>query len=93
MHSNSFRQGTVPPYSFPPVIESETTRPPLSELSKALRERAEDSISQLRGARRGIQNVCYANSLGSESIVLTDLIWGSVPEIDIFSVDTRALVS
>ncbi len=63
----------------------------MSELSKALRERAEDSISQLRSAVAEYKNVCYANSLGSESIVLTDLIWGSVPEIDIFSVDTGRL--
>ena len=61
------------------------------ELSKALRERAEDSISQLRSAVAEYKNVCYANSLGSESIVLTDLIWGSVPEIDIFSIDTGRL--
>jgi len=63
----------------------------LSELSKALRERAEDSISQLRGAVAEFKNVCYANSLGSESIVLTDLIWGSVPEIEMFSIDTGRL--
>ena len=61
------------------------------ELSKTLRERAEDSISQLRSAVAEYKNVCYANSLGSESIVLTDLIWGSVPEIDIFSIDTGRL--
>jgi phosphoadenosine phosphosulfate reductase len=63
----------------------------LSELSKALRERAEDSISQLRSAVAEFKNVCYANSLGSESVVLTDLIWESVPQIDIFSIDTGRL--
>src|SRR6202795_4781477 len=63
----------------------------MSELSKTLRERAEDSISQLRGAVAEFKNVCYANSLGSESIVLTDLIWGAVPEIEIFSIDTGRL--
>ena len=61
------------------------------ELSKALRERAEDSISQLRSAVAEFKNVCYANSLGSESIVLTDLIWGAVPEIEIFTIDTGRL--
>ena len=35
--------------------------------------------------------MCYANSLGSESVVLTDLIWGAVPQIDIFSIDTGRL--
>ena len=71
----------------------------MSELSKALRERAEDSISQLRRAVAEFKNVCYANSLGSESIVLTDLIWGAAPdngpkiepEIEIFSIDTGRL--
>jgi phosphoadenosine phosphosulfate reductase len=67
----------------------------VSDLSKALRERAESSISQLRHAVAEFKNVCYANSLGSESMVLTDLIWGSVPEIDpgieIFSIDTGRL--
>src|SRR3984957_19166908 len=63
----------------------------MSELSKALRDRAEDSISQLRNAVAEFKNVCYANSLGSESVVLTDLIWESVPQIDIFSIDTGRL--
>jgi len=63
----------------------------MSELSKALRDRVEDSISQLRNAVAEFKNVCYANSLGSESVVLTDLIWESVPQIDIFSIDTGRL--
>jgi phosphoadenosine phosphosulfate reductase len=75
---------------------SETAEiPSVSDLSKALRERAEDSILQLRRAVAEFKNVCYANSLGSESMVLTDLIWGSAPEIDleieIFSIDTGRL--
>jgi len=53
------------------------------ELPKALRERAESSIAQLRAALDEYKNVCYANSLGAESVVLTDLIWERVPEIDI----------
>ena len=63
----------------------------MSELPKALRERAQDSISQLRAAVSQYKNVCYANSLGAESMVLTDLIWGSVPDIDIFTLDTGRL--
>jgi phosphoadenosine phosphosulfate reductase len=35
--------------------------------------------------------VVYANSLGAEAMVLTDIIWTSVPEIDIVSVDTGRL--
>jgi phosphoadenosine phosphosulfate reductase len=63
----------------------------MSELSKSLRARAQDSISQLQNAVAEFKNVCYANSLGSESVVLTDLIWSAVPQIDIFSIDTGRL--
>jgi len=63
----------------------------VSELPKGLRERAEDSISQLRAAVAEYKNVCYASSLGPESMVLTDLIWGAVPQIEIFSIDTGRL--
>jgi phosphoadenosine phosphosulfate reductase len=62
-----------------------------ANLPKPLRERAESSIAQLRSAVAEYKNVCYANSLGSESVVLTDLIWESVPEIEIFSIDTGRL--
>src|SRR5882762_2940512 len=90
MLSSSFRKGTARPIVFWLILRR-TIETPLSELSKTLRERAEDSISQLRGAVAEFKNVCYANSLGSESIVLTDLIWGAVPEIEIFSIDTGRL--
>ena len=63
----------------------------ISELSKPLRERAENTIEQLKAALSEYKNVCYANSLGSESVVLTDLIWEAVPAIDIFSIDTGRL--
>jgi len=61
------------------------------ELPTSLRERAEGSISQLRAAVVSYKNVCYANSLGAESMVLTDLIWEAVPQIEIFSIDTGRL--
>lgn len=60
-------------------------------LPKTLRERAEDSVARLRAAVGEFKDVCYASSLGLESVVLTDLIWGSVPEIDIVSIDTGRL--
>jgi phosphoadenosine phosphosulfate reductase len=63
----------------------------MAELPHALRERAEDSVSQLRAALATYKNVCYANSLGAESMVLTDLIWGHVPSIEIFTIDTGRL--
>jgi phosphoadenosine phosphosulfate reductase len=61
------------------------------ELPRALRERADASIAQLHNAVTEYGNVCYANSLGAESVVLTDLIWGSVPGIEVFSIDTGRL--
>jgi phosphoadenosine phosphosulfate reductase len=69
------------------------------ELSKALQARVQVSVSQLQSALAEFKNVCYANSLGPESMVLTDLIWGSVEgtdaaalaAIEIFSIDTGRL--
>ncbi|MDP9008904.1 MAG: phosphoadenylyl-sulfate reductase [Pseudomonadota bacterium] len=69
------------------------------ELSKPLQTRVQVSISQLESALVEFKNVCYANSLGPESMVLTDLIWGSVQgaqtstlsAVEIFSIDTGRL--
>ena len=33
----------------------------------------------------------YANSLGAEAMVLTDIIWSQLPQIDIVSIDTGRL--
>jgi phosphoadenosine phosphosulfate reductase len=67
----------------------------LSELSKHLQERAARSLTKLREAVSEFKKVCYANSLGAESMVLTDLIWGQdpgqAPDIEIFSIDTGRL--
>jgi phosphoadenosine phosphosulfate reductase len=67
----------------------------MSELSKALQERVQVSVSQLSAALIEFKNVCYANSLGPESMVLTDLIWGpsaaALSKIEIFSIDTGRL--
>jgi phosphoadenosine phosphosulfate reductase len=54
-------------------------------------DRADESIARLREAVVECKTVCYANSLGPESMVLTDLIWESVPQIEIFSIDTGRL--
>jgi len=40
---------------------------------------------------RDYSKVVYSNSLGAESMVLTDLIWKHVPEIEIFTLDTGRL--
>src|SRR4029077_16408445 len=33
----------------------------------------------------------YSNSLGAEAMVLTDIIWSHLPQIDVFSIDTGPL--
>jgi phosphoadenosine phosphosulfate reductase len=63
----------------------------VSGLSKITSERAELTLQRLRAAVLEFKNVCYANSLGAESVVLTDLIWGFVPQIELFSIDTGRL--
>jgi len=62
-----------------------------SELPEELRQRAAQTVAQLKKAVSEYKNVAYANSLGSESMVLTDLIWREVPEIEVFSIDTGRL--
>jgi phosphoadenosine phosphosulfate reductase len=64
---------------------------PMSELPEELRNRAANTVLQLKAAVAEYKNVAYANSLGAESMVLTDLIWRQVPEIEVFSVDTGRL--
>jgi phosphoadenosine phosphosulfate reductase len=49
------------------------------------------SVEHLRAAVRDYRKVVYSNSLGAESMVLTDLIWTQVPEIEIFTLDTGRL--
>lgn len=60
----------------------------MSALSAELNKRADDTIAQLRAAVGEYKSVCYASSLGAESVVLTDMIWEAVPQIDIFTIDT-----
>ena len=56
----------------------------LEQQATAVRELLTDAVQ-----RYG--KVVYANSLGAEAMVLTDIIWSHVPEIDIFSIDTGRL--
>jgi phosphoadenosine phosphosulfate reductase len=56
----------------------------LEQQAAAVRER-------LAGAVRQYGRVVYSNSLGAEAMVLTDIIWSHVPEVDIFSIDTGRL--
>ena len=56
-----------------------------------IEEKAEAARTALVEAVRAHRRVAYANSLGAEAMVLTDIIWTHVPEIDIFSIDTGRL--
>ena len=60
-------------------------------LTAAQLDKVAASVALLRQAVRDHGTVTYSNSLGAESMVLTDLICTQVPEIDIFSLDTGRL--
>jgi phosphoadenosine phosphosulfate reductase len=49
------------------------------------------AVAVLHGAVAQFGRVVYANSLGAEAMVLTDLIWTQVPQIDMVTVDTGRL--
>lgn len=49
------------------------------------------TLALLRQAVQQYGRVVYSNSLGAESLVLTDLIWTEVPEIGVFTLDTGRL--
>lgn len=64
-------------------------------MAQALTSALEARVAALRGvlesAVRDHGLLTYANSLGAEAMVLTDVICTSVPQIDIFSIDTGRL--
>jgi phosphoadenosine phosphosulfate reductase len=53
--------------------------------------KAELAVERLKAAVKRYGRVVYSNSLGAEAMVLTDLIWTQVPEIEIFTLDTGRL--
>lgn len=61
------------------------------ELEATLQPKIEATIARLQAAVRDHGRVVYSSSLGAESLVLTDLIWTHVPEIEIFTLDTGRL--
>ncbi|MGC8517279.1 MAG: phosphoadenylyl-sulfate reductase [Steroidobacteraceae bacterium] len=63
----------------------------MGELPNRIEQKAEAVRSALAAAVRRHGRVIYANSLGAEAMVLTDIIWRHVPEIEIFSIDTGRL--
>jgi phosphoadenosine phosphosulfate reductase len=62
----------------------ELTIPELGLKATAVREHLAAAL-----ARHG--RLVYSNSLGAEAMVLTDIIWSHLPEIDVFSIDTGRL--
>ena len=63
----------------------------MSELSHQIEAKAAQVVARLRSALLEYRTVCYASSLGPESSVLTDLIWGAIPQIEVFTIDTGRL--
>src|SRR5688572_4213744 len=61
---------------------------PLSPRIEALAQNARALLEQ---AVRQYGDVVYSNSLGIEAMVLTDIIWTHVPEIEIVTLDTGRL--
>jgi len=64
---------------------------PVPTVDAALAAQVEASVALLRRAVAEHGRVVYANSLGAEAIVLTDLICTQVPQIDIVTIDTGRL--
>jgi phosphoadenosine phosphosulfate reductase len=62
--------------------------PTLSDVQQA---KAAASVERLKAAVRDYGTVTYSSSLGAESMVLTDLVWTEVPQIDVFTLDTGRL--
>jgi phosphoadenosine phosphosulfate reductase len=62
-----------------------------SSIDPALALKVQASIALLQQAVRDHGRLVYASSLGAEAMVLTDLIWTQVPQIDIVSIDTGRL--
>ncbi|MEJ0008740.1 MAG: phosphoadenosine phosphosulfate reductase family protein [Steroidobacteraceae bacterium] len=60
-------------------------------LNLELESKAAQVREFLSGAVREYGRVVYANSLGAEAMVLTDIICTSLPQIDIVSIDTGRL--
>ena len=62
----------------------EVTIPELERKAAAVR-------TLLAGALARHGRLVYSNSLGAEAMVLTDIIWTHLPQIEVFSIDTGRL--
>jgi phosphoadenosine phosphosulfate reductase len=63
---------------------AEVVTPELEHKAAAVRDLLRSAL-----ARHG--RLVYANSLGAEAMVLTDIIWSHLPQIEMFSIDTGRL--
>jgi phosphoadenosine phosphosulfate reductase len=63
---------------------AELATPELERQAAAVRALLSDALAQ-----HG--RLVYSNSLGAEAMVLTDIIWTHLPQIDVFSIDTGRL--
>jgi len=77
--------------SMTPVATVNPTGTLAADISPELAGKVHTSLSLLRQAVQDFGKVVYASSLGSEAIVLTDLIWSNALQIDIVSIDTGRL--
>ncbi|MFT5722531.1 MAG: phosphoadenosine phosphosulfate reductase [Motiliproteus sp.] len=62
-----------------------------TKLDPVLQAKVDNTVAVLRQAYADHGLVTFANSLGAEDVVITDLIRCFVPEIEIFSLDTGRL--
>ncbi|GAC1455930.1 MAG: phosphoadenylyl-sulfate reductase [Steroidobacteraceae bacterium] len=60
-------------------------------LSPELQRKADAVRAGLAAALRRYGRLIYSNSLGAEAMVLTDVIWSHLPQIEVFSIDTGRL--
>ncbi len=60
-------------------------------LDNELQAKVDHAISLLKQAHQQYGEITFANSLGAEDVVISDLICRHVPEIEIFSLDTGRL--
>src|SRR5580658_986776 len=60
-------------------------------LSRELEGKAGAVRAALAAGLRQYGRLVYSNSLGAEAMVLTDIIWSHLPQIDAFTIDTGRL--
>jgi phosphoadenosine phosphosulfate reductase len=61
------------------------------EATRELDQKAAAVRALLGAALARHRRLVYANSLGAEAMVLTDIIWSHLPQIEVFSIDTGRL--